>query len=153
MPARALFKGVKRVNIYNLKFVYIDPSKRQLIYHTYWCFQSRKVTLNVNLQIMKFVLRSGKTGSSLGNGYSKIQKFSPKTLVRCVLAYSTGVFIGRTNVFARESAMLKLPKRGGNDASQGLLFLLCPIFLCHKIKDFARPPKIGLHCRLGASWC
>ena len=67
---------------------------------------------------MKFVLRSGKTGSSRGNGYSKIQKFSPKTLVRCVLAYSKGVFIGRTNVFARESAMLKLPKRGGNGASQ-----------------------------------
>ena len=28
------------------------------------------------------------------------------------LAYSAGVFIGRTNVFARESAMLKLSKRG-----------------------------------------
>ena len=50
--------------------------------------------------------------------------------------------------------MLKLPKRGGgNGASQGLLFLLSPIFLCHKIKDFARPPKIRLHCRQGASWC
>ena len=105
---------------------------------------------------MKFVLRSGNTGYSLGHGYLRIQKFSPKTLVRCVLAYSEGVFTGHTNVFACESAMLKLPidvKKGGNGASQRLLFLLSPIFLCHKIKDFARPPKIGRHCRLGASWC
>ena len=57
---------------------------------------------------MKFVLRSGNTGYSLGHGYLRIQTFSPKTLVRCVLAYSAGVFTGRTNVFARESAMLKL---------------------------------------------
>ena len=105
---------------------------------------------------MKFVLRSGNTGYSLGHGYLRIQTLSPKTLVRCVLAYSAGVFTGRTNVFARESAMLKLQivvKKGGNGASQRLLFLLSPIFLCHKIKDFARPPKIGRHCRLGASWC
>ena len=57
---------------------------------------------------MKFVLRSGNTGYSLGHGYLRIQTLSPKTLVRCVLAYSAGVFTGRTNVFARESAMLKL---------------------------------------------
>ena len=85
--------------------------------------------------------------------------------------------------------MLKLPKRGGNGASQGkgrgerreiffspppppspffaltptlrvtIIFLLSPIFLCHKIKDGGfivairawttlRPPKISLHCRL-----
>ena len=88
---------------------------------------------------MKFVLRSGNTGYSLGHGYLRIQKFSPKTLVRYVLAYSEGVFTGHTNVFACESAMLKLPidvKKGGNGASQRLLFLLSPIFLCHKIKDF-----------------
>ena len=48
-----------------------------------------------------------------------------------LLACSTGVFFGRANVFARESAMLKLQKRRGN----GSLFLLSPIFLCHKIKD------------------
>ena len=30
-----------------------------------------------------------------------------------------GVFFGRANVFARESAMLKLQKRGRNGASQG----------------------------------
>ena len=40
------------------------------------------------------------------------------------IACSEGVFIGSANVFARESAMLKLPKRG-----------LSPIFLWHKIKD------------------
>ena len=64
------------------------------------------------------------------------------------IACSAGVLIGCANVFARESAMLKLPKRG-----------LSPIFLCHKIKDGGyietmrtwtsfRPPKIRLHCRL-----
>ena len=31
-----------------------------------------------------------------------------------ILACSAGVFFGCANVFARESAMLKLPKRGGN---------------------------------------
>ena len=35
-----------------------------------------------------------------------------------ILACSAGVFFGCANVFARESAMLKLPKRGGNGASQ-----------------------------------
>ena len=35
-----------------------------------------------------------------------------------ILACSAGVFFGYANVFARESAMLKLPKRGGNGASQ-----------------------------------
>ena len=32
------------------------------------------------------------------------------------LACSAGVFFGRTNVFARESTILKLPKRGGKDS-------------------------------------
>ena len=76
----------------------------------------------------------------------------------------------RANGFNRESAMLKLPKRGGNGASQmesrkwpshlpsGLILLLSPIFLCHRIKDGGfivairltsfRPPKIRQHCRL-----
>ena len=58
------------------------------------------------------------------------------------LACSAGVFIGR----ARPS----LPS--------GLILLLSPIFLCHRIKDGGfivairltsfRPPKIRLHCRL-----
>ena len=34
------------------------------------------------------------------------------------LTCSAGVFFGCANVSARESAMLKLPKRGGNGASQ-----------------------------------
>ena len=34
-----------------------------------------------------------------------------------LLACSAGVFIGHANGFARESAMLKLPERGGNGAS------------------------------------
>ena len=34
-----------------------------------------------------------------------------------ILACSAGVFFGCANVFARESAMLKLPKRGGNGGS------------------------------------
>ena len=52
----------------------------------------------------------------------------------------------RANGFNRESAMLKLPKRGGNG------------FLCHRIKDGGfivvirltsfRPRKTRLHCRL-----
>ena len=46
------------------------------------------------------------------------------------LASSAGVFFGSANVFARESAMLK-PKH----PPLGLLFLLSPIFHCHKIKD------------------
>ena len=48
-----------------------------------------------------------------------------------LLECSVDVFFGRANVFARESAMLKLQKRRGNT----LLFLLSPIFLCHKTKD------------------
>ena len=61
------------------------------------------------------------------------------------LACSPGVFFGRANVFARESAMLKL-------------FLLSPIFHCREKSKMAattirtrtmfRPPKIRLHCRL-----
>ena len=35
------------------------------------------------------------------------------------LACGAGVFIGCTNGFNRKSAMLKLPKRGGNGTSQG----------------------------------
>ena len=35
-----------------------------------------------------------------------------------ILPCSVGVFFGYANVFARESAMLKLQKRGGNGASQ-----------------------------------
>ena len=34
------------------------------------------------------------------------------------LACCAGVFFGRPNVFAREHAMLKLQKRGGNGVSQ-----------------------------------
>ena len=40
-----------------------------------------------------------------------------------LLACSAGVFFGRAECFARESAF------------KGLLFLLSKIFLCHKIKD------------------
>ena len=40
------------------------------------------------------------------------------TTLGVLLAGSAGVFIRRANVFARESAMLKLPKRGGSGASQ-----------------------------------
>ena len=40
-----------------------------------------------------------------------------------VLACSAGVCFGRANVFARESAMLKLQKRGGNGASLSNLSL------------------------------
>jgi len=36
-------------------------------------------------------------------------------------------------LLAKAPMMFKLQKRGGNWAS--LLFLLSPIFLCHKIKD------------------
>ena len=35
-----------------------------------------------------------------------------------ILPCSAGIFFGYANVFARESAMLKLQKRGGNGASQ-----------------------------------
>ena len=35
-----------------------------------------------------------------------------------IVAYSAGVFFKRANVFARESAMLKLQQIGGNWASQ-----------------------------------
>ena len=35
-----------------------------------------------------------------------------------ILACSAGVFFGYANVFARESAMFKLPKRGGNGVSR-----------------------------------
>ena len=38
-------------------------------------------------------------------------------LLGLILACSAGVFFRHVNVFARESAMLKLPKRGGNGAS------------------------------------
>ena len=40
------------------------------------------------------------------------------TTLGVLLAGSAGVFIRRANFFARESAMLKLPKRGGSGASQ-----------------------------------
>ena len=59
---------------------------------------------------MKFVLRNGNTGYSLGHRYLRIQTFSPKTLVRCVLAYGAGVFTN-TNVFTRESASVETPDR------------------------------------------
>ena len=42
-------------------------------------------------------------------------------LVEYSLACSAGVFFQLVNVFASESAMLKLQKRGGNGASQGEL--------------------------------
>ena len=48
---------------------------------------------------------------------TSLNGFHPCPRVAC----SAGVFFGRVNVFARESAWL--------------LFLLSPIFLCHKIKD------------------
>ena len=48
-----------------------------------------------------------------------------------LLACSAGVFFGRANVFAREKRHVEIPKKRGN----ALLFLLSPIFLCHKIKD------------------
>ena len=35
----------------------------------------------------------------------------------CIFFVSAGVFFRHVNVFAQESAMLKLPKRGGNGAS------------------------------------
>ena len=38
-------------------------------------------------------------------------------LLGLILACSAGVFFRHVNVFAQESAMLKLPKRGGNGAS------------------------------------
>ena len=38
-------------------------------------------------------------------------------LLSLILACSPGVFFGGVNVFPQESAMLKLPKRGGNGAS------------------------------------
>jgi len=38
-------------------------------------------------------------------------------LLGLILACSAGIFFGRVNVFAQESAMLKLPKRAGNGAS------------------------------------
>ena len=38
-------------------------------------------------------------------------------LLGLILACSAGVFLGGVNVFAQESTMLKLPKRGGNGAS------------------------------------
>ena len=37
---------------------------------------------------------------------------------RATVVCSAGVFFGRANVFARKSAMLKLPKRGENRESQ-----------------------------------
>ena len=43
--------------------------------------------------------------------------FRTGTFVCSVIYMFTGVFIGRANGFARESAMIKLPKRGGNGAS------------------------------------
>ena len=118
-------------------------------------------------------------GKSYARSHVKIARQRKSTLRQVVevpssskylisqVACSTGVFFGRANVFARESAMLK-PKRGGKGASPpfllspshlplGLLFLLFPIFHCHKIKDGAttmrtrtrfRPPKIRLRCRL-----
>ena len=61
-----------------------------------------------------------------------------------VLACSAGVFIGRANGFNRESAMLKLPKRGG------IPNLINPI----RTWTNFRPPKIRLHCsRLWQYWC
>ena len=48
--------------------------------------------------------------------------------VYVVLTCSTGVCFGRANVFARESAMLKLPEKGENEASLPNLPVL-------KIKD------------------
>ena len=89
------------------------------------------------------------------------------TMVNACSTRSVGVFFKGAKVFSRESAMLKLQSRGGNEASQrgmekereekrereyftptppppfflspkhpawGLLFLLSPIFLCHKIE-------------------
>ena len=41
------------------------------------------------------------------------------SLLTALFINSAGVFIGRANGFNRESAMLKLPKRGRNGASEG----------------------------------
>ena len=49
---------------------------------------------------------------------------NPNLLSTQNIAYSAGAFFGRANVFARESAMLKLSE-----------FPLSPIFHCLKIKD------------------
>ena len=46
------------------------------------------------------------------------------------LACGAGVFFGSPNVFALESAKLKLPEERRKWG-----FLLSPIFYCHKIKD------------------
>ena len=72
--------------------------------------------------------------------------------VYVVLTCSTGVCFGRANVSARESAMLKLPERGENEAS-------LPNLLVLKIKDGgynstictagAPPFELRLGCRGG----
>ena len=69
------------------------------------------------------------------------------TLRYMYIACSAGVFIGRARMVL---------------IAKGLILLLSPIFLCHRIKDGGfivairltsfRPPKIRLHCRLTCIW-
>ena len=47
-----------------------------------------------------------------------MKRYLTKSQGRYILACSAGVFFGPANVYAGESAMLKLPKRGGNGTSQ-----------------------------------
>ena len=81
-----------------------------------------------------------------------------------ILACSAGVFIGR----ARMVLIAKAPCWNSRREEEmgrpsGLILLLSPIFLCHRIKDGGfivairltsfRPPKIRLHCRLAKFRC
>ena len=72
------------------------------------------------------------------------------------VACSAGVFFGRANVFAPESAMLRLPKRGGN-GPKGYYFnspqsssVIKSNMAATTIRTWIsfRPPKTRLHFRL-----
>ena len=88
------------------------------------------------------------------------------------LACSAGVFIGRARMVliakapcwnSRREEGMGLPALlfSPSHLPKGSLFLLSPIFLCHKIKDGGfivsirlisfRSPKIRLHCRLDST--
>ena len=83
-----------------------------------------------------------------------------------ILACSAGVFIGRARMVLIAKAPCWNSRReeemGRSHLPSGLILLLSPIFLCHRIKDGGfivairltsfRPPKIRLHCRLRKFW-
>ena len=66
--------------------------------------------------------------------------------VTICLARTAGVFLRSTNVIARESAMLKLPKRGGNLRVTGCLPFTCANHLVHGVGKWFAKLRTGKFC-------